>query len=156
MGRKKWALAAMLALASPLIAADAAAEGRGITGPEAVSVMRSMGLSPQLSTDGAGDPLIRFMTGDLHAFLNFYDCREGRCGSLQLELALDLENGTSLQTANYVNNRFRYVRMHLDDEGDPFLQYDFEMLHTDHAAHLRSQLETFDRLVESFVEAVAD
>src|SRR5690606_26316288 len=42
-------LAATMALAvSPLLAVDAAAQGRGISSDEAMAVMRSMGLSPDL------------------------------------------------------------------------------------------------------------
>lgn len=144
-------LAALVALA----AAPAAAEGgRGVTGEEALAVLQAMDLAPELRQDRAGDPQIKFVINDLNAFLNFYDCSEGRCGSLQLEVGLDLEHGTTLQVANVYNTRFRYGRMLLDDEMDPFLQYDFEVLHSDHAAQLRSQVEIFGQLLGDFTRAV--
>jgi len=148
-------LAAGMALAaSPLLAAGAAAEGRGISSDEAMAVMRSMGLSPDLQVDGVGDPRIQFELNGLTSFVNFYDCKADRCGSLQLETALDLEHGTTLQAANVFNSRYRYVRLHLDDEMDPFLQYDFEVLHADHASHLRSQVEIFGQLLGGFTDAM--
>lgn len=144
-------LAALVALA----AAPAAAEGgRGVTGEEALAVLQAMDLAPELRQDRAGDPQIKFVINDLNAFLNFYDCSEGRCGSLQLEVGLDLEHGTTLQVANVYNTRFRYGRMLLDDEMDPFLQYDFEVLHSDHAAQIRSQVEIFGQLLGDFTRAV--
>lgn len=147
-------LAAALALVATPLAAEVPAAGRGISGDEAVAVLRAMELSPELQVDGVGDPRVQFQIEGLHAFVNFYDCKAGRCGSLQLEAALDLEHGATLQAANLFNSRYRYVRLHLDDEMDPYLQYDFEVLHTDHAAHLRSQVEIFGQLLGSFTGAM--
>ena len=144
-------LAPLLALATMPALADT---GRGVTGPEAMAVLQAMDLEPELLTDSVGDPMIRFRTNDLNAYLNFYDCDGGRCGSMQLEVGLDLENGTSLHVANAFNTRYRYGRMVLDDEMDPYLRYDFEVLHADHAAHIRSQVEFFSRLLGDFTRSV--
>lgn len=144
-------LAPLLALAAVPALADA---GRGVTGPEAMAVLEAMALEPELLTDSVGDPMIRFRTNDLNAYLNFYDCNAGRCGSMQLEVGLDLENGTSLHVANVFNTRYRYGRMVLDDEMDPFLHYDFEVLHSDHAAQIRSQVAIFSQLLGDFTRSV--
>lgn len=144
-------LAPMIALAAVPALADT---GRGVTGPEAMAVLQAMELEPELLTDSAGDPMIRFRAMDLNAYLNFYDCEGGHCGSMQLEVGLDLENGTSLHVANVFNSRYRYARMLLDDEMDPYLRYDFEVLHTDHAAHIRSQVGTFTQLLGDFTRSV--
>lgn len=144
-------LAPLLALAAMPVQADA---GRGVTGPEAMAVFEAMELEPELLADSAGDPMIRFRTNDLNAYMYFYDCQEERCGSLQLGVGLDLENGTSLHVANVFNTRFRYGRMLLDDEMDPFLRYDFEVLHSDHAAQIRSQIGMFSELLEDFTHSV--
>ena len=117
-------------------------------------MLQAMDLAPELRQDRAGDPQIKFVINDLNAYLNFYDCSEGRCGSLQLQVGLDLEHGTTLQVANVYNSRFRYGRVSLDDEMDPFLQYDFEVLHSDHAAQIRSQVEIFGQLLGDFTSSV--
>lgn len=145
-------LAPLLALAA--VPAAAAEEGRGVTGAEAMAVLQQMELAPEMLEDSAGDPMIRFVINDLNAYLNFYDCSEGRCGSLQLEVGLDLEAGTTLQVANVYNSRYRYGRVALDDEMDPFLRYDFEVLHASHAAHIQSQVEIFGQLLVDFTRAV--
>ena len=44
--------------------------------------------------------------------------------------------------------------MVLDHEMDPFLQYDFEVLHTQHGAQIRSQVEIFNQLLGDFTRAV--
>ena len=144
-------LAPLLALAAAPALADT---GRGVSGAEAMAVLQAMDLEPEMLEDSVGDPMIRFQTNGLNAYLNFYDCSGGRCGSLQLEVGLDLENGTSLQVANVYNTRYRYGRMVLDDEMDPFLHYDFEVLHAEHAAQIRSQVEIFGQLLGDFTSSV--
>ena len=144
-------LAPLLALAAMPAFADA---GRGVSGAEAMAVLQDMDLAPEMLEDGAGDPMIRFQLNELNAYLNFYDCNAGRCGSMQLEVGLDLEHGTTLQVANVYNSRYRYGRMALDDEMDPFLHYDFEVLHTNHAAQIRSQVEIFGQLLGDFTRSV--
>lgn len=145
-------------LLAPLLALSAAtagaATGKGVTGDEAMAVLQAMDLSPELLEDGVGDPKIKFLVDGLSAYMNFYDCDAGRCGSLQLEVGLDLPNGTSLQVANVFNSRYRYGRMLLDDEMDPFFQYDFEVLHARHADHIKSQVEIYAQLLGDFTQAV--
>jgi hypothetical protein len=153
LDRFKVRLLGAVLVVSPFLAADALAER--MSGEEAMVVMRSMGLSPELGTDAVGDPLISFHINGLHSQLNFYDCKsDRRCGAMQLETAVDLTDGITYQSANSFNTRYRYVRMYLDEDMDPYLQYDFEVLHTDAAAHLRSQLEIFGRLLDGFKEHV--
>lgn len=145
-------LAPLLALATTQALAD---EGRGVTGEEALAVLQDMDLAPELGEDGVGDPQIRLELAGLNVWMSFYDCGDdGRCGSLQMQVGLDLDGGTTLQTANVYNSRYRYGRMVLDDEMDPFLQYDFEVLHADHAAHIRSQVQIFGELLGDFTRAV--
>ena len=144
-------LAPLLMLAAVPAMAD---QGKGVTGAEAMAVLEAMDLSPELLEDNVGDPMIRFAINDLTAYMNFYDCSAGRCGSLQLQVGLDLQNGTSLQVANVYNSRYRYARVQLDDEMDPFLHYDFEVLHSRHAAHIQSQVEIFGDLLNDFTRAV--
>jgi hypothetical protein len=143
-----------LLLGASMAMAPAHAAGKGVTGPEVVAVLAQMELDPELTTDSVGDPMVKFALDGLHAYVNFYDCNAGTCGSLQLEAAFDLENGMTLQQANVINTRYRYIRIHLDDEMDPFMQYDFEVLHTDHGQHITSQVEIFGGLLGKVAEAI--
>lgn len=144
-------LAPFLALSVANAQADS---GRGVTGSEVMSVLKAMDLKPTLLKDHVGDPRIQFIIKGLHAYVHFYDCDGPRCGSLQLEVGLDLDRGTSLQVVNVFNSRYRYGRASLDDEMDPFLHYDFEVLHTSHTAHIRSQVELFGNILDDFTQAV--
>lgn len=150
----KLLLAPLFALALAAPQAATAQAGAGMTGEDAMKVMRAMDLSPELGRDRRGDPQIMFQQNGLHCRMNFYDCRNGRCGSAQLEVGLDLESGTTLQVINVYNTTYRYGRAFLDDEMDPFLQYDFELPAARADEYLESQLDLFGRLLENFTEAV--
>lgn len=143
-----------LLLGAGMVVAPAHAAGAGVTGPDVVAVLAQMDLEPELTTDSVGDPMIKFKLNGLNAYANFYDCNDGTCGSLQLEVGIDMADGVTLQMANVLNTRYRYARIYLDDEMDPFIQYDFEVLHTDHAAHITSQVEMYAGLLDKITDAI--
>jgi hypothetical protein len=143
-----------LLLATGMLPGPAHAAGKGVTGPEVVAVLTQMDLEPELTTDSVGDPMVKFKINGLNAYANFYDCDNGTCGSLQLEVGIDMPDGLSLQMANVLNTRYRYTRVYLDDEMDPFVQYDFEVLHADHVAHITNQVEIYGGLLDKVTEAI--
>lgn len=150
-GRRLLAALFAFALAAPQ-AATAQSLGT-ISGPQAAEVLAALGLSPELGRDRHGDPEIMFQQNGLTCRLNFFDCRNDRCGSLQLEVGLDLEEGTTPQVVNQYNRRYRYGRAYLDEEMDPYLLYDFELPHARVGEYLESQLGIFGTLLEHFTEA---
>lgn len=144
-------LAAALAAVPP---SAPAAEGRGITGPELVDILQEEGYRAKLDTDGEGDPMVSSRMGGLDIFVYFYDCTPAkRCGSLQFSVGLDLADGTTHEVINEFNTSFRYVRAFLDHEMDPFMQYDFEVLHTDHVPFITSQMAMWEDLLDEFTRA---
>lgn len=130
------------------------AEGTRISGQEVVELLQEQGYRAKLSKDDDGDPLIESSMNGLKVFLYFYDCEAARCGSLQFAVALDLEDGIGDEAINDFNRKYRYGRAYLDDEKDPFLQYDFEVLHADHEAHIVSQLDIWQEVLGEFATAV--
>lgn len=141
-----------LILAWPLAAAAADA-GKRITGPEVVRILHDEGYKAQLDRDGEGDPMVRTKMSGLNVYVYFYDCENDACGSLKLAVALDLEQGTTQAVLNRFSQDYRYARTYLDEENDPFMSFDFEVLHTDHAAHIASQIDTWENLLDDFARA---
>lgn len=147
-------LVSLLALAF-LVPQAAFAQSRGtISGTEALQILKKLGLSPEYGRDRYGDPQIMFQMSGLFCRMNFFDCKQGRCGSIQLETALDLANGTTVQVMNEYNKTYRYGRMYLDEEMDPYLQFDFELPISHVEEYITSQLDTFELLLEHLTEAV--
>lgn len=131
-------------------AVGAAEGGKRITGPEVVRIFQDLGYKAQLDKDGEGDPMVRSKMGGLNVYLYFYDCKEAACGSLKFRTGLDLPEGTTHEVVNRYNSQYRYGNAFLDDEMDPYLEFDFEVLHTDHAAHIESQVDLWEELLDNF------
>lgn len=129
-------------------------KGRGITGSEMVRILQDEGYRAQLDKDGEGDPLVRTGMSGLNTIVYFYDCEDGRCGSLKLSVGIDLKQGSTHAVLNRFTREYRYARTFLDDEEDPFIEFDFEVLHANHVAHVTSQLAMFEQLLDAFARAV--
>lgn len=147
------ACALLLALALPSARVVAAEAGKGITGPEMVAILQDLGYKAALDKDGEGDPMIRTKMGGFNTYVYFYDCDAGTCGSLQLSIGLDLEQGTNAEVLNRFSRDNRYAHVYLDDEKDPFMQFDFEVLHASHAEHIASQVDLWEKLIDRFARA---
>jgi hypothetical protein len=96
----------------------------GMTGPEVASWLQKAGYKAVLSKDESGDPLID-SAADGHNFkVYFYDCKAARCKALQFSAGFDLKAGLTLEKANEWNRKNRYLKVYLDDDKDPYVQYD--------------------------------
>lgn len=153
----KWAgVLLAVALAWPATAATAIARPEGVSGAEVVKVLQDAGYRAQLDKDDDGDPRIVTKMSGATVHVVFYDCAQDRCGSLQLAVALDLEQGFTLEGVNRFNAQYRYARAHLDDEMDPFLQFDFEVLHSSPSEHIASQIALWEDVLGKFLQATQD
>ena len=97
----------------------------GMTGPEVAAWLQKGGYKAVLSKDDGGDPLID-SAADGHSFkIYFYDCdATKRCKALQFSAGFDLKTPLTLDKVNEWNRKNRYLKAYLDDDGDPYVQYD--------------------------------
>ncbi len=87
-----------------------------------------MGYRASIETDGEGDPIIHSSAAGVNFSIVFYDCTENRdCESIQFSAGFDLSTPTTAATMNEWNRQKRYASAWIDDEGDPYLQYDVTM-----------------------------
>lgn len=118
------ALAAMTALAAGAAQAEDIHKD-GMTGPEVSAWLQKGGYKAELTKDDSGDPMIN-SAADGHNFkIYFYDCDAAkRCKALQFSAGFDLKEGLTLAKANEWNRKNRYLKAYLDDDLDPYVQYD--------------------------------
>ncbi len=131
------------ALAENIIASD----------PEALAdYMRSIGYRAELTTDDEGDPKIKSATGGANFSIYFYGCeRNKQCDSIQLSSGFDLDNGSSLNAVNSWNSKKRYGKAYLDDENDPYVEYDINLANGGVSQeNFRDTLELWDRVLTDF------
>jgi hypothetical protein len=125
----KTALIALMACAAMAPAASAAEmiHGDGMTGPEVVAWLQKAGYKAALSKDSGGDPMIDSASGGANFKIYFYDCKDARCKALQFSAGFNLKEPLTLEKANAWNSKHRYLKTYLDEEGDPYVQYDVNL-----------------------------
>ena len=117
-----------------------------------VRILQDAGYRAKPGTDADGDPKVETSMSGLDVTVWFYDCEAKRCGSLQFLVALDLKKGWTLEAANKFGKDYRYGRVYLDEEQDPYMAYDFEVLNTDPGPHIVSQVDIFENLLDALVK----
>lgn len=116
--------AGALAMTAPAFAADtvSASDPAGVA-----AAMREAGYPAELTTDPYGDPLIKTAFGDYTGSVYFYGCDPAghdNCDSIQFRAGLDRETPLPLDRLNSILKKYRFTAMWLDDEGDPWVNFD--------------------------------
>ncbi len=122
-----------LVIAGAAMSTDALAQGKKRSGSSEelitassfdaiLAALENNGFQTQLTTDTAGDPLIK-STDDNEPFsVHFYGCTDGKdCQYIQFTSGWDLANGTMPDVIEKWNEEWVWGRAYLDDEGDPWL-----------------------------------
>lgn len=92
-----------------------------------VRLLQGAGYSPELGNDSFGDPSIEFELGEYKTTLIFFGCDEttrDRCNSVQLRAGFDRAEPWTAAQAIEVSKKYRFASIWLDDEGDPWVQWD--------------------------------
>ena len=87
---------------------------------------------------------------DLKAALFLMDCKEGRCGSLQLYAGFNMEKPPTLERINAWNREKRFSRAYLDKDGDPVLESELDLEGGVTRQAIISFLETFETSLSRF------
>lgn len=122
-------LARLLAAAAACLTFAGAADARpisdkGMTVEEIAAWVKSTGHEPKISKTDAGQPYVQSVTDGINFSVDLYDCTENRCRAVQFVAGFDLKEPMPLAKANEWNMRQRYLRVYVDDNGDPTFIYD--------------------------------
>jgi putative sensory transduction regulator len=145
--------ACLLALSWPATAAD---ELIFADNPSAlVALIQDLGFQAKLDKDGVGDPLIRSSAGGVDFSIQFYGCTKNkRCDSLHFVVGYDLDDGATLEAIEAWNEGQRYASGYLDDENDPFLQLDLNMVGGLTRANFESTFDLWQTIKAEFEEHI--
>lgn len=137
-----WCLAGA-ALAAPI------PEG-GVTVQEVAEALQTRGYKAEIGRDRVGDPMITSAMDGSNFRVLFYDCKAERCAAVQFATAFDMKQGLTLAQINTWNRQRRFGRAYLDDEMDPFVEYDvdFEVGATTEA--LGNAVDVWEAVVPAF------
>lgn len=82
----------------------------------------------------------------------FYGCENDRdCNSVSLSSGFDLADGLSAESANAFNYEWRWASVELDEENDPFLRMDINLIYGVSEDNFRDSFDTWRIVLEKFV-----
>ncbi len=97
----------------------------GVTIEDLVRFLQNKGFKAEVKRATNGDRYISSASSGINFEIVPYDCNTGsRCASVQFSSSFDLNQGLSAARINEWNTTKRYVKAHIDDEGDPYARYD--------------------------------
>jgi hypothetical protein len=112
-----------------------------ISGDEMVEILRDEGHGPELTTDGGGDPLIRFKSEGLNCHVVFYGVTAGR--GLSIQFRCGFREKPAIAKVNDWNRQKRFVKAYLDHEDDLIITMDVDLEGGVTRAHVIEQLNTW-------------
>ena len=99
------------------------------TDPAAIAeIARGYG-AVEVTTDQVGDPMLRGRMDGVQYLVLFYGCENGRdCTNIQFQAAWVNNGRTTEQDLHAWNRDNRFGKAHMDDEFDPVIQWDVNLL----------------------------
>jgi len=119
----------LFALGLSALAVPAAAEVYPNDVQSIMRVFQSEGYLVSQSLDSVGDPMLDGKIDGTPYRVLFYGCGDTHdaCTTIQFKAGYDLTSGMSLVRANAWNRDKRFGKVYLDDEMDPFIEYNLNL-----------------------------
>lgn len=116
---------AAFSLALPVMA-----NAGGVSVSDVIRVSKSEGYSITQDVDSDGDPMLSGKINGISYDIFFYGCEDvhQHCGSMQFSTAFDLTKGITMDEINAWNRDYRFGKAYVDDEMDPFIEYNITLL----------------------------
>jgi len=120
------AAALVLGLTSNAALAKDLPEG-GLTIEDIAGWLQDAGYKADVQTAKDGSKSILSPADGTNFYIDVYDCKEDRCASLQFSLGFDTKGAWNATKMNEWNSGNRWVRAHVDDKDDPWLDMDVDL-----------------------------
>jgi hypothetical protein len=127
----------------------------GMTLEEVAAWMKGEGLPAEIKTGKDGAQTVASSLGGANFQVYPYDCKGGRCGSIQFAAGFDTKGAYGPAPINDWNRDNRWTRAYSDKVNDPWLEMDFDLtpggtyeLLDDELAIWRSAIERFRKFIK--------
>jgi len=142
------ALAATLPLSVPTQAREL--PDGGVTVGEFADALQTKGFKAETGKDATGDPKITSAADGSPFTIFFYGCEKNRCKSVQFSSGFDMKGGMALSEVNKWHSDFRFGRVYLDNDNDPYLTLDEDVEKGATDAALENSVERWEATLTSF------
>jgi len=99
----------------------------GMTINDLVSWLQGQGYKAEIQTAKDGSHNIASAADGSNFHIYQYDCKNGRCGSMQFSVGFDTKGAFGPGPMNDWNRDNRWVRAYVDKVNDPWLEYDVDL-----------------------------
>jgi hypothetical protein len=127
----------------------------GLTINEVVSWLQGSGYRAEIQTEKDGGQNVYSGVDGNNFHIAFYDCKSGRCGSIQFYVGFDTNGAFTTDKINQWNKENRWTKAYVDPSNDPWLEYDIDLtpggtyeLLNDEFAIWRGSLSNFHKFGE--------
>lgn len=151
------AISAAILIATALPAQADEPVMNNISGEELMALMQGWGYRAELGVDDYDDPLISSSAAGVGFDVFFYDCNQSqpkRCESLMMTTAFDFDSSVDLAIANDWNLNNRFGRAYIDEEGDPIIELDYELLGGVTPANIKQMFSYWEGTLGDFSETI--
>ena len=99
----------------------------GLTLEEIATWLQGEGYKAEIQTADDGSRNIYSSSDGGNFHIDTYDCKEGRCGSLQFSVGFATKGASGAGPMNDWNRKNRWTHAYADDVNDPWLAYDVDL-----------------------------
>ena len=99
----------------------------GMTIQDIQNWLQDEGYRAQVQTASDGTRSIYSSADGANFHIYQYDCKNGRCGSLQFSVGFNTKGAFNSDKMNAWNRDNRWVRAYVDKVNDPWLEYDVDL-----------------------------
>jgi len=147
------------AAAATLMLAGGGAEARpipdaGLSVEDVLAFMKSAGFDAKIEKTDDGSPYVSTSKDGVNFDLDLYDCDHGKCRAIQFVASFDLKEPLSAAKANEWNLKKRYVRVYLDQSGDPVFAYDANLAPGGTYEALQDDVDVFVQFLPEMLEHI--
>lgn len=157
-------MSALMLVSTPLLAApalttlvsvqSASALSDGMTIEKVASVLRSNGLTVDVSQDGVGDPVIYSEIAGFNFALFGFNCASDGCNEFLFSSYFDTDKKVPLDAINAFNEKTVAGRAFLDGDGDPNLEHLFTVSDGGDSDLIERNLAIWEAVLVDFAEHI--
>lgn len=143
------------ALALTLISGAATARdipAGGFTTDDVVAWLQGQGYQAQVVTDKDGKSHVSSATDGVGFGVYLYDCKDGRCGSLQFVAGFETHGKFDIAHMNDWNRDSRWARGYYDNANDPWVELDVDLTPGGTYELLNDELLTWNSTLDRFIK----
>lgn len=144
-------VAAMVLLLASSVASARDIPTAGFTIDDVVTWLQSSGHTTEVVTGSDGTRHVKTSTGSVTWGVYLFDCKEGRCGSIQFAAGFATHGKFDISLMNEWNKKQRWGRGYFDSSNDPWVEMDVDMTPGGTYELLNDELSTWNTTLANFV-----